>query len=158
MKLTLPALMPVLLLVAVALATGCTTDKKTTTAPMHSTALNITPAPAATYTPPPAPQPVVADAKDEQPVIADSVADASDTIAPAPPAHAARAQVASHHASPAIAGSSVKGTKYVIKKGDSLWSIAVAKYGNGNKWKQIAAANPKINPDKVIVGQTITLP
>jgi len=149
-----------MVLAAAAIATGCSSDKKSSTMPMSASALTITPAPAAQYTPPPAPQPVVEDVKPEaQPAIADSVADASDTITPSAPAprtaHAARTQVASHHT---MAASSVKGTKYTIKKGDSLWSIAVTKYGNGNKWKQIAAANPKINPNKVIVGQTITLP
>ena len=45
-----------------------------------------------------------------------------------------------------------------VKKGESLWSIAQARYGNGNKWKQIAAANPKMDPNRVQAGQTITLP
>lgn len=37
--------------------------------------------------------------------------------------------------------SSVKGTSYTIKKGDTLWDIAQATYGNGYKWKQIAQDN-----------------
>ena len=57
-----------------------------------------------------------------------------------------------------IASSSAGGNKYTVKKGDSLWCIAVSKYGNGNKWKSIAAANPKMDPNKVRAGQVITLP
>jgi 5'-nucleotidase len=45
-----------------------------------------------------------------------------------------------------------------VKRGDSLWSIAQTRYGNGNKWKTIAAANPNINPDRIQAGQTIVLP
>ena len=150
----------VTLLAGAMLAIGCNANKKTTTPSMHASALDVAPAaPAATYTPPPAPQPVVYQAPaDAQPVIADSVADASDTITPdAPPLkHVAPQRVVSHKA--AIASSTIKGTKYTIKKGDSLWSIAKSHYGDGNKWKQIASANPKLNPNKVVAGTTITLP
>jgi 5'-nucleotidase/UDP-sugar diphosphatase len=148
------------LLAGAVLAIGCNSNKKTTTPTMHASALDVTPAaPAVTYTPPPAPQPVISQpAADIQPVVADSVADASDTITPeAPPArHVAPQRVASHKA--IVASSSAKGTKYTIKKGDSLWSIAKSHYGDGNKWKQIASANPKLNPNKVVAGTTITLP
>jgi len=47
---------------------------------------------------------------------------------------------------------------YTIAKGDTLWSIAKREYGNGQRWKDIAAANPGINPNKLRVGQQITLP
>jgi 5'-nucleotidase len=68
------------------------------------------------------------------------------------------------HAAPAAGrvrsarAASATGTKYTVKKGESLWTIAQAKYGNGNKWKAIAAANPKIDPNHVRAGQTIVLP
>ena len=107
------------------------------------------PAPPVAYTPPAPPQPVIYDpppAAAEQPVIEDSaVADASDS-APVP----ARA--------PSGRRASAAGTKYKVKKGESLWSIAQARYGNGNKWKAIAAANPRIDPNRVQAGQTIVLP
>jgi len=148
------------LLAGAMLAIGCNSNKKTTTPSMQASALNVAPAaPAVTYTPPPAPQPVISQpAADVQPVVADSVADASDTITPeAPPVkHVAPQRVASHKAT--LASSSAKGSKYTIKKGDSLWSIAKSHYGDGNKWKQIASANPKLNPNKVVAGTTITLP
>lgn len=47
---------------------------------------------------------------------------------------------------------------YTIRKGDTLWSIATREYGNGQKWKEISAANPSIDPRKLAVGQQITLP
>lgn len=47
---------------------------------------------------------------------------------------------------------------YTIQKGDTLWSIATREYGNGQKWKDISAANPSIDPKRLAVGQQITLP
>ncbi len=50
------------------------------------------------------------------------------------------------------------GGSYTIAKGDTLWSIAKREYGDGQKWKDIADANPGVNPNKLRVGQQITLP
>ena len=47
---------------------------------------------------------------------------------------------------------------YTIQKGDTLWSIAQREYGNGQKWRDISAANASVDPTKLIVGQQITLP
>ncbi len=47
---------------------------------------------------------------------------------------------------------------YTIQKNDTLWKIAERHYGNGQRWTDIAAANPGVNPKKLAVGQTITLP
>lgn len=47
---------------------------------------------------------------------------------------------------------------YTIAKGDTLWSIATREYGSGQKWKDIAQANPSVDPKKLAVGQQITLP
>ena len=102
------------------------------------------PAPAASYTPSAPPQPIVYDtppAAAAQPVIEESLADASEPAAAAP-----------------RVSRTAGGTKYKIRKGESLWSIAQARYGNGNKWKTIAAANPSIDPNRVQAGQTIVLP
>jgi 5'-nucleotidase len=153
-------------LLTCALAAGCANKKNSTSQrasavpPLNQAVANVPasppsePAPVAApptaYTPPAPPQPVVYDPAAEQPVMHEPIADASDSsVAPVTRARPARK---------ASAKTSASGTKYKVKKGDSLWSIAQAKYGNGNKWKQIAAANPKINPDRVQAGQTITLP
>ena len=165
MKLTLKLIAPSLIL-AVAIAGGCTNKKSTTQQsaskypPMNQAALDIpaTPpappaAPPATFTPAAPPQPVVYDAPAQQPVVEEQVADASESVAPVRSSAAPRARKASTTIKPGAGD-----TKYTIKKGESLWSIAQAKYGNGNKWKAIAAANPKLDPNKVQAGQTITLP
>jgi 5'-nucleotidase len=47
---------------------------------------------------------------------------------------------------------------YTVRKGDTLWSIAQREYGNGQKWKDISAANPSVDPKKMLIGQQITLP
>ena len=47
---------------------------------------------------------------------------------------------------------------YTIQKGDTLWSIANRTYGNGQRWVDIAQANPSIAPAKMPVGQEIVLP
>ena len=50
------------------------------------------------------------------------------------------------------------GGTYVIKKGDTFIKIAREIYGNPSRMKDIAAANPGVNPRKLMVGQTIILP
>lgn len=57
-------------------------------------------------------------------------------------------------AMPATAGS----RSYVIKSGDTLEAIARAQLGDGQKWRQIASANPGINPNNLKVGQSIAIP
>lgn len=47
---------------------------------------------------------------------------------------------------------------YTVRKGDTLWSIAARHYGDGKMWTAIVDANPGIDPKKLAVGQTITLP
>jgi 5'-nucleotidase len=140
-------------LLACTLAVGCSQNKKKDASmALQPSSLDVpaaapvaTTAPPVQYTPP---QPAIADpAPTQQPVI-ESTADVSDTSAPVVSSKSARkASYASR-----------SGTKYTVKKGESLWSIAQSHYGNGNKWKTIAAANPQINPNKIQAGQTITLP
>ena len=48
--------------------------------------------------------------------------------------------------------------EYVVKKGDSLWSIAKRYLGSGFKYKDIAKSNNISNPDDIEVGQKIILP
>lgn len=54
----------------------------------------------------------------------------------------------------------ITGSEYTVAAGDSLWKIAVRKYGNGYKWVEIAKAN-KISLKRsglIVVGQKLTLP
>ncbi|MBC8107574.1 MAG: LysM peptidoglycan-binding domain-containing protein [Anaerolineae bacterium] len=47
---------------------------------------------------------------------------------------------------------------YTVKKGDTLYSIARTRYGDGKQWQKITAANPGLRPESLKVGQTITVP
>ncbi|MBI3577682.1 LysM peptidoglycan-binding domain-containing protein [Candidatus Gottesmanbacteria bacterium] len=47
---------------------------------------------------------------------------------------------------------------YTIVTGDTLWDIAVAQYGNGFRWGDIAKANNLPNPNLIYPGSVLTLP
>ncbi len=48
--------------------------------------------------------------------------------------------------------------EYVVREGDSLWSIAEAKYGSGFNYADIVSANKIENPDIIEKGQKLILP
>ena len=47
---------------------------------------------------------------------------------------------------------------YTINRGDTLWSVALLHYGNGQRWRDIQAANPGIEPRRLHIGQEIVVP
>ena len=47
---------------------------------------------------------------------------------------------------------------HVVARGETLWRIAVRYYGDGQRWRDIAAANGNIDPKKLAVGQRLVLP
>ncbi|MDX3559081.1 N-acetylmuramoyl-L-alanine amidase [Streptomyces europaeiscabiei] len=49
-------------------------------------------------------------------------------------------------------------TSYTVAKGDTLWSIAASKLGDGNRWREIATLNSLTTPDEITPGQTLKLP
>ncbi|MFH1709096.1 MAG: LysM peptidoglycan-binding domain-containing protein [Planctomycetota bacterium] len=57
---------------------------------------------------------------------------------------------------PVPAGSSQN--TYTVRKGDTLWAIAEAQLGSGDKYKTILAANPGLTANDLKVGQKITIP
>ena len=50
------------------------------------------------------------------------------------------------------------GLKYTVKSGDTLGKIAKRFYGDAGHYKAIAAASGIDNPDRIDVGQEVTLP
>jgi 5'-nucleotidase / UDP-sugar diphosphatase len=60
-------------------------------------------------------------------------------------------------AAPTPAPATTSGT-YTVQKGDTLWNIAKAHYGDAKRWHDIANANPGVDPNKLKIGQVLTLP
>lgn len=54
--------------------------------------------------------------------------------------------------------STAPGGTYTVEKGDTIYSIARKVYGNNARAKDIIAANPGIDPNKIKVGQVLNLP
>lgn len=50
------------------------------------------------------------------------------------------------------------GNTYIIKQGDTLWSLAQNNFGDGTRWREIASTNGIMDPAGLQVGQEITLP
>ena len=122
----------VVLIAAVALAGGCQNKKKNGTA----TAGNSL-SPSVTDITPSAPAPApVAYQPAPQPAM---TSDISVTSTPS-------------------AGATGGGGSYTVKKGDTLYGIARAKYGDGKQYTKIVAANPGVSPQSLKVGQTLVIP
>ena len=49
---------------------------------------------------------------------------------------------------------------YVVEKGDTLWAIATAAYGDGNRYPEIFEANKPMlkDPDEIFPGQVLRIP
>lgn len=52
----------------------------------------------------------------------------------------------------------IKGDRYTITKGDTLWDISVRAYQDGYKWVEIAKANRLANPNIIHPGNVLILP
>lgn len=50
------------------------------------------------------------------------------------------------------------GGEYTVVRGDNLWDIAVAAYGDGYRWTDIAEANDLVNPSIIHAGNVLTIP
>lgn len=60
--------------------------------------------------------------------------------------------------SPAAPSARAPGGDYVVQKGDTLSEIAQRQLGSADRWKDLVAANPGLDPRKLKVGQRLTLP
>ena len=47
---------------------------------------------------------------------------------------------------------------YVVRSGDTLSRIAASELGSADRWREIAAANPRVDPDRLFVGAQLVLP
>lgn len=57
------------------------------------------------------------------------------------------------------AGSRAGGAmEYIVQKGDTCWILARRFLGDGAEYPRIVEANPGINPEKLAIGQKITIP
>ncbi len=52
----------------------------------------------------------------------------------------------------------ITGEKYTVKKGDSLWTIALRAYADPYQWVQIAEANQLANPSLIHPGNEFIIP
>jgi 5'-nucleotidase len=118
---------------AAMMVVGCSSNNKKPA--MNSSVTDIR------STTPPAPPPMVQPIQPVQPVqaIQPVVADTSP--------------VAVASATPAITGSS-----YTVQKGDTLFKIARARYGDASAVKKIKEANPGLDANHIKAGQKINLP
>jgi nucleoid-associated protein YgaU len=48
--------------------------------------------------------------------------------------------------------------RYVVRAGDTLYGIAQRFLGQGTRWREIAKANPGLEPRALKAGQTISIP
>ena len=81
-----------------------------------------------------------------------------EQITPLPPAEAAAPTIVENE--PPKVTVAERPTKYVVRRGDSLWKIAGKVYGNPLKWPRIYRANKdKIkNPNMIYVNQVLVIP
>jgi 5'-nucleotidase / UDP-sugar diphosphatase len=138
-KTRLPIVIATAAVLSAAAVVGCNRNK---TSAARSSALDITPPPTPVYT---QPQPVMAQPGNPTPLAQPVVYDTQPS-----PQYAAQTS-----ATPTFADA---GNRYTVKKGDTLFSIAKSRYGNGNQWQRIASANPGLTPQGLKAGQTITIP
>jgi 5'-nucleotidase len=85
------------------------------------------------------------------------------TVTPAPvdtytPAPIQASEVTVAPTASLASSSTAPGGKYVVKKGDTLYGIARARYGDGKQWTKIAQANTDVNAAHLRVGQVLILP
>lgn len=78
---------------------------------------------------------------------------AGRTLAEASAAEPKRGEPKSAAQKPAAGGKTWK-----VGQGESLWRIAEKSLGDGKRWREIAALNPRVNPDRLAAGTVLVLP
>ncbi len=82
----------------------------------------------------------------------------TDTTAKTVTPDAKPADTTTPEAKPAAGTATTAETKHVIVRGDTLWDLAKAVYGNGELWKTIAQANGNPAPKRLEIGKELTIP
>jgi nucleoid-associated protein YgaU len=59
---------------------------------------------------------------------------------------------------PGIDTERVSGKSYIVKEGDTLWSIAEKLYGDPYQWTKLAESNKIQDPDKIEKGTSLIIP
>lgn len=59
---------------------------------------------------------------------------------------------------PPVAPGPAPAVAYTVRKGESLWGIAARFLGDGHRWTEIAAANPKLDPKRLRAGARLVIP
>lgn len=149
----------------VAVAAGCQPQNKqdpnASASAVRPAALDVSAAPAGTPMYHPAPVRAIAVVPPAEPAVTQTpVLDAPAKVEAEKPAAKrwAKTTVARASHSSKAKASVASGDSYKVKKGDTLYAIAKAQYGDGKKWERIAAANPGLTPGTLRAGQTLTIP
>jgi len=60
--------------------------------------------------------------------------------------------------SPAAPSSAASGPLYVVRSGDTLTLIAQRELGSADRWRELLASNPGLDPKRLLVGSRLRLP
>ncbi|MCB9914245.1 MAG: LysM peptidoglycan-binding domain-containing protein [Planctomycetes bacterium] len=82
---------------------------------------------------------------------------AEAAAAPTPVAAAPKSAAPATTAAQAAPSKSGAGS-YTVRKGDMLSVIAQTRLGSAKRWREIAALNPKVDPDRLLEGTVLVLP
>jgi 5'-nucleotidase/UDP-sugar diphosphatase len=100
--------------------------------------------------------------KDKDTTASPTGAGALTDVAPAPVPYTPPATPVAYEPPPTpvapVETTASSGGTYTVKKGDTLYGIARARYGDGKQWQRIANANPGVSPQSLKVGQTLVIP
>jgi nucleoid-associated protein YgaU len=96
----------------------------------------------------------------EDKAVAEQPKAAAPAPAPEPPAAEPPAAAPSDQRTEAEPAAAAKPVAYKVISGQSLWSIAVDKLGNGSRYIEILNLNPQLqgDPGRLMPGQELTLP
>jgi 5'-nucleotidase/UDP-sugar diphosphatase len=85
-------------------------------------------------------------------------ATSTDTAAKSVEGTATTGEAATTTTATETAATTTAGGKHVIARGDTLWDLAKAAYGDGTLWRRIAEANGNPRPRALHVGTELSIP